>query len=102
MNLESAKKALRRRAIVLDIGGFRPPDDPATSWFGRVNFAADGEDWPRSHGRPMHALCQINLTEMPFRPPRLDDVDFVTVFVGPDELPSDDINGMNWFLRAYP
>ena len=102
MNLESAKEALRRRAIVLEIGGFRPPDDPLTSWFGRVNFAANGEDWPTTDGRPMRALCQINLTEMPFRPPRLDDVDFIAVFVGPDELPNDDANGTNWCLRAYP
>lgn len=80
MNLEAAKEALRRRAIVLEIGGFRPPDDPLTSWFGRVNFAAEGEEWPLTDGRPMHALCQINQTELPFRPPRLNDVDFIAVF----------------------
>ena len=52
----------------------------------------------------MHALCQINLTELPFRPPRLDDLEFITVFVGPDELPTDgaNANGTNWCLRAYP
>lgn len=51
----------------------------------------------------MHALCQINLTEMPFRPPRLDDLEFIAVFIGPKELPTDgaDANGTNWCLRAY-
>jgi len=102
MDLEAAKAALRRRAIVLEIGGFRPPDDARTSWFGRVNFAAEGEDWPTTNGAPMHALCQINLTEMPFRPPRLDDLEFITVFIGPSQLPTDNVNGTNWCLRAYP
>ncbi len=46
MDLEAARKALCRRAIVLDIGGFRPPDDPLASWFGRVTLAAEGEGWP--------------------------------------------------------
>jgi len=52
----------------------------------------------------MHALCQINLTELPFRPPRLVDLEFITVFIGPDELPiiGENTNGTNWCLRAYP
>jgi hypothetical protein len=102
MNLEDAKTALRRRAIVFEIGGFRPPDDPVASWFGSVNFAANGEQWPSTNGEPMHALCQINLTEMPFRPPRLNDVDLITVFIGSNELPNRSGNGTNWCLRAYP
>ncbi|MEW6304320.1 MAG: DUF1963 domain-containing protein [Verrucomicrobiota bacterium] len=102
MNIESIASQLRRRAIVLEIGGFRPPESRAASWFGRVNFALPGESWPMTDGKPMHALCQINLTTMPFRPPRLDDLDFITVFVGPDNLPVDQPNGSNWCLRAYP
>ncbi|MBL8853153.1 MAG: DUF1963 domain-containing protein [Planctomycetaceae bacterium] len=101
MKREAAKEVFRRRAVVLEIGGFRPPDDQLTCWFGRVNFGADGEAWPTTDGRPMHALCQINLTEIPFRPPRLEDVDFITVFVGPNELPNYNSNGTNWCLRAY-
>lgn len=53
------------------------------------------------HGEPMHAICQINLTELPFRPPRLSDLEFITVFIGPDELPVDAPNGTNWCLRGY-
>lgn len=101
-NLNAIKRRLRRRAISLEIGGFRPPDSPAASWFGRVNLAGGGEVWPQCDGKPMHALCQINLTELPFRPPRLVDVDFITVFIGPDELPLDAANGSRWCLRAYP
>src|SRR5690606_8902003 len=74
----------------------------AASWFGRVNLCAPRESWPRTNGEPMHALCQINLSEMPFRPPRLEDVELLTVFIGPKELPFDAPNGTNWCLRAYP
>ena len=102
MKLDAARTALRRRAIVLEIGGFRPPDNPFASWFGRVNFAANGERWPIINGEAMHALCQINLTEMPFRPPRLSDLELIAVFVGPRELPNGNVNGTNWCLRAYP
>ena len=91
-----------RQAITMEIGGFRPSDDPAASWFGRVNLCASGETWPTQHGRPMHALAQLNLTELPFRPPSLEDIDFITVFIGPEMLPiNNEENGSNWLLRAY-
>lgn len=95
------RAAIRKRAIVLEVGGFRPPDDPMASWFGRVTVAGRDEAWPTMNGAPMHALCQINLAELPFRPPRLADLQMITVFVGPDDLPSDGPNGDNWCLRAY-
>ncbi|MCA1790726.1 MAG: DUF1963 domain-containing protein [Thioalkalivibrio sp.] len=84
------------------VGGFRPPESPLASWVGRVNVALPGEAWPTTEGQPMHALCQINLTEMPFRPAGLEDVELVTVFIGPSELPLDTPNGVGWCLRAYP
>ncbi len=102
MDIEETKRRLVRRAIQLEIGGFRPPDDPDASWFGRVNLAAPGEAWPLTDGEPMHALCQINVSDMPFRPPGLEDVGFIAVFIGPKELPIDSPNGTNWCLRAYP
>lgn len=49
----------------------------------------------------MHALCQLNLTELPFRPPRLNDLEFITVFIGPNRLPTNAELGTNWRLRAY-
>ena len=93
--------SLRRRAIVLEIGGFRPPTDPLASWFGRVTVRRPGEEWPTAGGAPMHALCQINLTELPFRPPRLDDIAMIALFIGPRELPIDSPNGDRWCLRTY-
>jgi hypothetical protein len=102
MDAHEARGRLRRRAIVFDVGGFRSPEDPFASWFGRVNVCAAGEAWPETEGKPMHALCQINLSNLPFRPPRLDDVEMLALFVGPDELPVDTPNGRNWCVRAYP
>lgn len=99
--IDEFRKAIRRRAIGFEIGGFRPPQNPMSSWFGRVGFSLPGEAWPSTDGQPMHALCQINLTELPFRPPRLDDLEMIAVFIGPDDLPFDAPNGINWCLRGY-
>lgn len=101
IQIDAWKKKLRRQAIGFEIGGFKPSADPFESWFGRVNVCAPGETWPDHDGEPMLALCQVNLTALPFRPPRLDDVDFITVFIGADDLPGDDPNGEGWRLRAY-
>jgi hypothetical protein len=95
------RSAIRRKAIVLEVGGFRPSDDPRASWFGRVRLGRPGEEWPRSGGAPMHALGQINLADLPFRPPRLADIEMITLFIGPGQLPVDEPNGQNWCLRAY-
>jgi uncharacterized protein YwqG len=99
--VEAFRKKIVRRAIEMQIGGFRPPDDPRTSWFGRVTQSAEGEDWPVHEGEAMLPLCQINLTELPYRPHRLDDVDFISVFVSRRRLPNDTPNGDGWCLRAY-
>jgi hypothetical protein len=99
---EALLAPLRRRAIRMQVGGLQPPEGPGGSWFGRVNLALPGEEWPTYEGRPMLALAQIDLTQLPFRPPRLDDVEVITVFID-DGLPVvDGPNGDGWCLRAYP
>lgn len=100
--LESVRARLRRRAIRMEIGGFRPPEGPAGSWFGRVNLALPGEGWPMSEGKPLHALAQIDLTELPFRPPHLDDLAMIAIFIGDEPPYGDRRNGDGWCLRAYP
>jgi uncharacterized protein YwqG len=95
-------KELSRPAIIMDIGGFRPPDDPLASWFGKVNMALADEEWPQTNGQPMHALCQLNLLELPYKPALLADLAMLTIFIGPTQLPVDEPNGTNWCLRAYP
>ncbi|CAG9296879.1 DUF1963 domain-containing protein [Celerinatantimonas diazotrophica] len=95
------REVINRKAIVLDIGGFRPPEDPFFSWFGKVSFCRSGEEWPMQDGEPMHALAQINLTDFPFKPKGLEDIEFITIFIGPEELPIHASNGNNWQIRTY-
>ncbi|NPV57218.1 MAG: DUF1963 domain-containing protein [Anaerolineae bacterium] len=65
-------------------------------------MGARGENWPLQNGQPMLALAQVNLTGLPFRTPGLGDIDFITIFIGPEKLPSlHEKNGSNWVLRAY-
>ena len=99
--IESFKREIVRKAIVMDIGGFRPPENPLCSWFGKVSFCLPSEEWPQQRGEPMHALAQVNLTEFPFKPNGLEDFEFITIFIGPKELPMDAPNGDNWELRTY-
>ncbi len=100
--VEALKQQLCRRASRAIVGGFRPSADPFASWFGKVNVAASGEDWPTSAGRPMMPLCQFNMTEVPFVPESLSDVAFLAVFIDQEKLPSNNPNGDGWLLRAYP
>lgn len=99
--MEETAARLRRPAIVLDVGGARPSDDPYASWFGHVGFGEQDEEWPSSNGRPMLPLCQLNLTLLPFRPPGLDDLAAIAVFIDSEVLPDGTPNGSGWLLRAY-
>jgi uncharacterized protein YwqG len=99
--MDDLKQQLSRSGVQLEIGGFKPSEDPFESWFGRVNVCAPDEKWPEFAGKPMHALCQINVRNLPLRPKRLADIALITVFIGPDDLPIDEPNGQNWCLRAY-
>jgi len=102
-DLETLKNQLVRKASKAIVGGFRPPDDPLASWFGKVRVARQEEDWPLSNGRLMMPLCQLNLEEAPYKPEALQDVALITVFIDPYELPvTDTPNGQGWLLRAYP
>lgn len=101
MALEGFRRKISRPAIRMELGGARPPQDPFFSWFGRVAVGLPDEAWPMMEDKPMHALCQLNLTDLPYRPPQLTDIDLLTVFIGPDRLPIDAPNGEYWCLRAY-
>jgi hypothetical protein len=100
--VDAARARLRRRAIRMEIGGFAPPEGPAGSWFGRVNLALPGEEWPTTDGQPLHALAQIDLTQLPFRPAGLEDLAMITVFIADDPPYEGEPNGAGWCLRAYP
>ena len=91
----------RRQASLLQIGGFRPPEDPAATWVGRVRLAAPGETWPTFEGKRLAPLAQLNLTEAPYVPPNLQDLEMLTVF-RTAEPPMGGANGQGWLVRGYP
>jgi uncharacterized protein YwqG len=92
---------IRRKAIVLNVGGFRSPDNPLASWFGEVRFCAKEESWPYSNEKPMLPLAQINLNNLPYIPERLEGIAFIAVFIDAESLPVDTPNGEGWEIRAY-
>ena len=102
MKIKEIRQLLARKASTMIIGGFRPPEEPLTSWFGRVRVARADEAWPVHNEKPMLPLCQLNCGEMPFVPDSLSDIAFISVFISQDELPVDMPNGVGWQLRAYP
>ncbi|THB65898.1 MAG: DUF1963 domain-containing protein [Desulfovibrio sp.] len=105
MDRQVLAERLGRKAIVLEVGGFRPEaslaENPLASWFGQVSAGRPDEKWPTHKSRAMWPLLQLNLTELPFRPSGLEDVAFLTVFIGPNTLPVDTPNGDRWCLRTY-
>lgn len=91
-----------RRASIAEIGGFRPRDEPVTSYFGGRFVGRAGEQWPLNNGQPMIPLLQVRTDELPYRPADLNSVALFNVFVGPQELPVDIAeNGAGWILRSY-
>ena len=84
-------RALRKKlrsASIAELGGFRPPNDPAASWFGR-GVCAPGEGLPEWQGKPMFPLIQIRTGELPYRPPELNDTALLVLFLNHDDIPFD-------------
>ena len=91
-----------RLASVAQVGGFRPPTTPRTSWMGQVLLGLPGEEWPTHEGRPLWGVCQIRVDELPAAAPSaLDDIELVTIFIDLLDLPYDSPNGEGWELRTY-
>lgn len=82
-----------RPASAGDIGGFRPPDDPLTSWLGQVHAIGREEDWPRSEGEPMAGVLQVDVAALPFAPDSLAGIAFFTLFA--------DVDRDRWTVRSY-
>lgn len=101
MNAKELRQRFARKASVMVLGGFRPPEDPLASWFGRIRVALPHEVWPSHNGKPMFPLCQINCTELPYTPDALSDIALLSVFITQDDLPFDSPNGEGWALRTY-
>jgi uncharacterized protein DUF1963 len=95
-------RALERLASVAQVGGFRPPSTPLSSWIASVLLGAPGETWPVWDGRPMWPLCQILIEELPAAlPAPLADVALLTLFLDFVDMPSERPRTQGWELRTY-
>ncbi len=94
--------AALRKASIAQIGGFRPPEDPVTSWFGGRAVARPEEGVPESGGDPMFPLLQVNCSELPYVPGELAGTALFVVWLDPAAIPFDRPHGDGWRIREYP
>jgi Domain of unknown function (DUF1963) len=89
-----------RSASIAEAGGFRPPDNPITSWFCRgVGHPDEGlPDW---EGSPMFPLLQIRISELPFVPEQLKHLAVLVLFHNLHRHPFDLPHGQGWLIREY-
>ncbi|HEX7860636.1 MAG TPA: DUF1963 domain-containing protein [Verrucomicrobiae bacterium] len=92
--------SLLRAPAIAQVGGFRPPDDPATSWFGR-SVCLLAEQIPSFRGTELFSLLQIRCTELPFIPPALADIALLVVYMNRYEIPFELPHGEGWLVREY-
>lgn len=93
-------KRLSRPASVAQVGGFRPLEDPISSWFFR-GMGLPGEGLPLWRDKPMFPLLQIRMDELPFVPAPLKDVSLLVLFHNTQEHPFDLPHGEGWLIREY-
>ena len=94
--------ALRRKASIAEIGGFQPPDDPRSSWFGGHAVGLPHETVPEADGGPMFPLLQVNCSELPHVPDQLRETALFVVWLSQTEIPLDRPHGDGWLVREYP
>ncbi len=98
--VEDWRRRFARKASRMTVGGSRPPDNPATSWFGRVSLAEPAEMWPVCQGRLMWPLLQIVVRELPFCPASLSDIAVIRVFIDPRFYELNTDAGEGWAVRT--
>jgi len=102
INVDELRSKLKRQASVMTVSEKEFTGPPGNSWFGRVTMAAPGQEWPMSNGKAMLPLCQIDCSELPYRPDILDGIAFITVCISIDDFPGHNtLNGNGWLLRSY-
>ena len=93
-------KSKLRPAAVARVGGFRPPDDPLTSWFCRA-VALPDESLPEWQGEPMFPLLQVRVRDLPVIPVELEGIELLLLFQNRREHPFDRPHGEGWLIREY-
>ena len=98
--IDDWKVRLSRPASLMVLGGFRPPEEPIASWFGRVTLQHPDESWPVGQaGRLLWPLCQFVLSEGPFVPESIRNLALIQIFVDPEDCV--DPETLGWQIRAY-
>ncbi|ALB64771.1 hypothetical protein AFK62_11165 [Cronobacter condimenti 1330] len=97
--LEALNSALRP-ASVAQVGGFRPPADPLTSWFLKGVYLPD-EGIPSWKGQPMFPLLQIRIDELPVIPEQLKGIALMVLYHNREHHPFDNPHGEGWLIREY-
>lgn len=92
---------LLRKASIAEIGGFRPPANLITSWFGGKGIGLPGEQLPDYEGKELFPLLQVVTSELPFRPPQLDGITALVVFIDRVDIPLMTPHGEGWLIREY-
>ena len=94
---------LARPASLMRFLRARPPEEPQASWFGRVQMMLPGEEWPSTDDRAWWPLLQVDCRELPYGPPTLAGIEFLTVFVDPTVESLGLSSGIEagWLLRTY-
>lgn len=101
MTKEEFENNISKPAIQFQVGGFKPQESLTASWIGEVTVGKKGESWPEYNGKPMIPICQLNLTELPTKPENLKDIDVITLFIDPNQVPDNQPNGQGWLMRTY-
>jgi hypothetical protein len=93
-----------KTACVAEVGGFPPPDDPFTSWFGGHAVALPTEPIPEFRGEKMFPLLQVNCSELPCVPDGLEGVAIFVVWIAEHFLDAlaDKLYGDGFLIREYP
>ena len=89
-----------RKAALAKLGGFRPPSDPVTSWFGK-GVGEPGEGLPIYGGEPLFPLLQIRVSELPYVPSELEDTALLVLFFQTRDYPFGKPHGEGWLIREY-
>ncbi|MEJ3718036.1 DUF1963 domain-containing protein [Paenibacillus polymyxa] len=100
-SIEKLRTILKRKATIFHTGGRRPLDSLEQSWIGRVTVALPAEEQPVDiQGNAMAPIMQLYLPAMPFVPQAMRDVKLLTVFLSPDVLDHEDMEGY-MCIREY-
>lgn len=100
MTKQEIIKQISKPSTLFKVGGFKPSDDIKSSWFGKVLLSKEGEKWPDYEGDLMTPLCQLNLSNLPYKLEVLKDINFITVFVDEEKIFNEDDNRA-YLIRAY-